>query len=138
MTTRRRDSSTLISRLSKQYDTDAIADQLVAIYDKHYTEEEIKACFSSSAHLLDRKSPQKCRRFLKKCSFNSQRVRSGGSRAWQEFHAQNSDSQAKQTPLLDVGAGNKARIPMVRTQQAQADPQQPDPAYLDSLVCEFY
>src|SRR5207247_9475320 len=31
-----------LAAFQKQYDTDAIADQLVAIYDKHYTDEEIK------------------------------------------------------------------------------------------------
>src|SRR5256885_8737395 len=85
-----------LAAFQKQYDTDAIADQLVAIYDKHYTEEEIKGMLQFFGSPLGQKVAAEMPKISKEVQLATRNVSGQAARAaWQEFHVQNSDSQAK-------------------------------------------
>ena len=85
-----------LAAFQKQYDTDAIADQLVAIYDKHYTDEEIKGMLQFFGSPLGQKVAAEMPKISKEVQLATRNVSGQAARAaWQEFHAQNSDSQAK-------------------------------------------
>jgi len=114
-----------LAAFQKQYDTDAIADQLVAIYDKHYTEEEIKGMLQFFGSPLGQKVAAEMPKISKEVQLATRNVSGQAARAaWQEFHAQNSDSQAKH-PFAGRRRWQKGQNSDGSTQQAQADPQQP-------------
>jgi hypothetical protein len=80
----------------KQYDADALADQLVVIYDKHYTGEEIKGMLQFFGSPVGQKVAAEMPKISKEVQLASRNVAGQAARAaWQEFHAQNSDSPAK-------------------------------------------
>ena len=114
-----------LAAFQKQYDTDAIADQLVAIYDKHYTEEEIKGMLQFFGSPLGQKVAAEMPKISKEGQLATRNVSGQAARAaWQEFHAQNSDSQAKHA-FAGRRRWQQGQNPDGSTQQAQADPQQP-------------
>ena len=80
----------------KQYDADALADQLVAIYDKHYTDEEVKGMLQFFGSPLGQKVAAEMPKISKEVQLATRNVAGQAARnAWQEFHAQNSDAPAK-------------------------------------------
>jgi len=80
----------------KQYDADALADQLVAIYDKHYTDEEVKGMLQFFGSPLGQKVAAEMPKISKEVQLATRNVAGQAARtAWQEFHAQNSDSPTK-------------------------------------------
>ena len=114
-----------LAAFQKQYDTDAIADQLVAIYDKHYTEEEIKGMLQFFGSPLGQKVAAEMPKISKEVQLATRNVSGQAARAaWQEFHAQNLDSQAKH-PFAGRRRWQQGQNSDGSTQQAQADPQQP-------------
>ena len=111
-----------LAAFQKQYDTDAIADQLVAIYDKHYTDEEIKGMLQFFGSPLGQKVAAEMPKISKEVQLATRNVSGQAARAaWQEFHVQNSDSQAKRP----FAGRRRWQNPDGSNQQAQADPQQP-------------
>jgi len=109
----------------KQYDADAIADQLVAIYDKHYTDEEIKGMLQFFGSPLGQKVALEMPKISKEVQLATRNVSGQAARAaWQEFHAQNSDPQAKRA-FAGRRRWQQSQNPDGSNQQAQADPQQP-------------
>jgi len=114
-----------LAAFQKQYDTDAIADQLVAIYDKHYTDEEIKGMLQFFGSPLGQKVAAEMPKISKEVQLATRNVSGQAARAaWQEFHAQNSDSQAKRT-FAGRRRWQQGQNPGGSNQLAQADPQQP-------------
>ena len=68
----------------------------VAIYDKHYTGEEIKCMLQFFGSPLGQKVAAEMPKSSKEAQLATRNVSGQAARAaWQEFHAQNSDSQAK-------------------------------------------
>jgi len=109
----------------KQYDADAIADQLVAIYDKHYTADEIKGMLQFFGSPLGQKVAAEMPKISKEVQLATRNASGQAARAaWQEFHAQNSDSQAKR-PFAGRRRWQQSQNNDGSNQQAQADPQQP-------------
>jgi len=116
-----------LAAFQKQYDTTQSPINSSPSTTNITLKRKSRACFSSSAHLLDRKSPQKCED-SKEVQLATRNVSGQAARAaWQEFHAQNSDSQAKH-PFAGRRRWQQGQNSDGSTQQAQADPQQPDPA----------
>jgi len=109
----------------KQYDADAIADQLVAIYDKHYTDEEIKGMLQFFGSPLGQKVAAEMPKISKEVQLATRNMSGQAARtAWQEFHAQTPDLQAKRT-FAGRRRWQQGQNPGGSNQQAQANSQQP-------------
>jgi hypothetical protein len=109
----------------KQYDADTLADQLVAVYDKHYTEEEIKGMLQFFGSPLGQKVAAEMPKISKEVQLATRNVSGQAARAaWQEFHAQNSDSPAKR-PFAGRRRWQQGQNQDDSNKQAQAGSQQP-------------
>src|SRR5262249_36838734 len=76
-----------------KFDVDALTEQLVVIYDKHYTEEEIKGLLQFYGSPLGQKTAAEMPRISKEIQVADRTLSSQAAReAWQEFHAQNGNS----------------------------------------------
>jgi len=74
----------------KKFDVDALNNQLVVIYDKHYTEEEIKGLLQFYGSPLGQKTAAEMPKISKEIQLADRTLSSQATRdAWQEFHAQN-------------------------------------------------
>ena len=109
----------------KQYDADALADQLVTIYDKHYSNEEIKGMLQFFGSPLGQKVAVEMPKISKEVQLATRNASGQAARAaWQEFHAQNSDSPAKR-PFASRRRWQQGQNQDNSNRQAQAASQQP-------------
>src|SRR5215813_5527740 len=109
----------------KKFDTDALNNQLVAIYDKHYTEEEIKGLLQFYGSPLGQKTAAEMSKISKEIQLADRALSTQAAReAWQEFHAQNSSGNPNRPfagrRRLQQGQ-NKSQSDA--NQQAQVQPQ---------------
>jgi hypothetical protein len=116
--------STYLAVFQKKFDADALADQLVIIYDKHYTEDEIKGLLQFYGSPLGQKVAGEMPSIAKEIQLADRTLTNQAAKeAWQEFHAQNSDANGKQRPFASrrrqQGQNNLSQ------QAAQAGSQQP-------------
>ncbi|HLZ13336.1 MAG TPA: DUF2059 domain-containing protein [Candidatus Acidoferrum sp.] len=106
----------------KQFDVDALADQLVVVYDKHYSDDEIKGMLQFFGSPLGQKVAMEMPTISKEVQLATRNVSAQAARAaWQEFHAQNTDSQGKRP----FAGRRKWQNQDGSNQQAQANAQQP-------------
>ena len=99
----------------KKFDVDAVTGQLVAIYDKHYSDEEIKGLLQFYGSPLGQKTAAEMPKISREIQLADRTFSSQAAReAWQEFHAQNSGS----APNRPFGGRH-------RWQQGQSKPNQP-------------
>ena len=107
----------------KKFDADALADQLVTIYDKHYTADEIKGLLQFYGSPLGQKVAMEMSKMSKEIQLADRTITNQAAKeAWQEFHAQNGDANGKR-PF-----GGRRRLQQqnnANQQSAQADSQQP-------------
>jgi hypothetical protein len=110
----------------KKFDADAVADQLVTIYDKHYTAEEIKGLLQFYGSPLGQKVATELPKISKEIQLTDRTITNQAAKeAWQEFHAQNGDTNGKR-PLAGRRRWQQGQPPNNSNQQsAQADSQQP-------------
>ena len=116
--------NTYLAVFQKKFDADAIANELVTIYDKHYSEDEIKGLLQFYGSPLGQKVAGEMPRIAKEIQLADRTLANQAAKeAWQEFHAQNSDANGKQRPFASrrrqQGPNNASR------QTAQAASQQP-------------
>src|SRR5215475_1523305 len=77
----------------KKFDVDALTEQLVVIYDKHYSEDEIKGLLQFYGSPLGQKTAAEMPKISKEIQVADRTLSSQAAReAWQEFHAQNGNS----------------------------------------------
>ena len=109
----------------KKFDADALADQLVVIYDKHYSGEEIKGLLQFYGSPLGQKVAAELPKISKEVQ---QSVRSLSNQAakdaWQEFHAENGDANGKRQ-FAGRRRWQQGQQNSPAQQSAQADSQQP-------------
>jgi hypothetical protein len=80
----------------KKFDADALADQLVTIYDKHYTAEEIKGLLQFYGSPLGQKVATELPKISKEIQLADRTITNQAAKeAWQEFHAQNGEANGK-------------------------------------------
>jgi hypothetical protein len=111
----------------KKFDADALADQLVVIYDKHYTEEEIKGLLQFYGSPLGQKTAAEMPKISKEIQLADLTLSSQAAReAWQEFHAQSANSNPNR-PFAGRRRWQQGQNQNQNNsnQQAQAAPQQP-------------
>ncbi|HWZ96197.1 MAG TPA: DUF2059 domain-containing protein [Candidatus Dormibacteraeota bacterium] len=110
----------------KKFDADALADQLVVIYDKHYTDEEIKGLLQFYGSPLGQKVAAELPKISKEIQLADRTISNQAAKeAWQEFHAQNSDSNGKH-PFAGRRRWQQGQQQSNSNQQAaQADSRQP-------------
>lgn len=74
----------------KKYDADALSDQLVVIYDKHYTDDEIKGLLQFFGSPLGQKVAAESPKISKEMQLAIRNSSAQAAReAWQEIHAEN-------------------------------------------------
>lgn len=110
----------------KKFDADALADQLVIIYDKHYTAEEIKGLMQFYGSPLGQKVAAEMPKMTKEIQLADRTITNQAAKeAWQEFHAQNGDTNGKK-PFGGRRRWQQGQQQNNSSQQsAQADSQQP-------------
>lgn len=111
----------------KKFDVDALNDQLVAIYDKHYTNEEIKGLLQFYGSPLGQKTAAEMPKISKEIQLADRTLSAQAAReAWQEFHSQNPGSNPNR-PFAGRRHWQQGqnRNQNNSNQQAQANPQQP-------------
>ena len=109
----------------KKFDVDALADQLVVIYDKHYTDEEIKGLLQFYGSPLGQKVAAEMPRISKEIQQADRTLSSQAAKeAWQEFHAQNADSSQGKRQFAGRRRWQQGQPQANSNQQSQAYPQQ--------------
>lgn len=111
----------------KKFDVDALNDQLVGIYDKHYTEEEIKGLLQFYGSPLGQKAAAEMPKISKEIQQADRTLSTQAAReAWQEFHAQNPNANPNR-PFAGRRRWQQGQNQNQNNsnQQAQASPQQP-------------
>lgn len=110
----------------KKFDVDSLNDQLVAIYDKHYTGDEIKGLLQFYGSPLGQKTAAEMPKISKEIQLADRTLSGQAAReAWQEFHAQNPNG----TPNRPFAGRRRWQQGQNQNQnganqQAQAQPQQ--------------
>src|SRR5215813_12974626 len=109
----------------KKFDVDALNNQLVVIYDKHYTDGEIKGLLQFYGSPLGQKTAAEMPKISKEIQLADRTLSSQAARdAWQEFHAQNPNANPNR-PFAghrrwQLGQNQNQKD---ANQQAQAQPQ---------------
>src|SRR5215813_4768094 len=92
--------SSYLAVFQKKFDSDALADQLVTIYDKHYTDEEIKGLLQFYGSPLGQKVAAEMPKISKEIQLADRALTNQAAKeAWQEFHAQNGDASQGKRPF---------------------------------------
>jgi uncharacterized protein len=126
------------AEFQKRFDADAVTTQLVGIYDKHFTDDEIRGLLEFYGSPLGQKVAEEMPKISREIQMTTRTASGQAARlAWQEVHAQYPNAGENSRPFATrrggVGANAASRPPAaqpagtqpVGTQQAQADPQQP-------------
>ena len=109
----------------KKFDADALNEQLVVIYDKHYAAEEIKGLLQFYGSPLGQKAAAEMPKISKEIQLADRTLSAQAAReAWQEFHAQNSSSTPNR-PFAGRRRWQQGQNQNNSNQQAQAASQQP-------------
>ena len=109
----------------KKFDVDALNDQLVAIYDKHYTADEIKGLLQFYGSPLGQKTATEMPKISKEIQLADRTLSTEAAReAWQEFHAQNPNANPNRPfPSRRRWQQGQNQNRTDANQQAQAQPQ---------------
>jgi len=119
-------TNSYLSVFQKKFDADALADQLVTIYDKHYSEDEIRGLLQFYGSPLGQKVAGEMPKITKEIQLADRTLTNQAAKeAWQEFHAQNSDANGKQRPFAARRRRQQSQQNNSNQQAAQADSQQP-------------
>jgi uncharacterized protein len=121
-------ADTFAASFQRKYDPDALMEQLVGIYDKHYTGEEIKGLLQFYGSPVGQKAAAEMPKITREIQAATRAISNQAAReAWQELKAENPGAAQGGRPL----AGRR-RAPLGQNQpranypqQAQSDPQQP-------------
>ena len=114
-----------LATFQKKFDADSLADQLVTIYDKHYTGEEIKGLLQFYGSPLGQKAAAEMPKISKEIQLaNRALTNQAAKEAWQEFHAQNGDTQGKH-PFAGRRRWQQSQAQNNSNQTAQSDSRQP-------------
>ena len=116
------------AEFQKKFDADAVTTQLVGIYDKHFTEDEIKDLLEFYGSPTGQKVASEMPKITREVQLTVRTASGQAARqAWQEIHAQNANGGENAHPF-----GPRRRNPngngqpqAAGSQQVQADSQQP-------------
>src|SRR5262249_28270378 len=109
----------------KKYDVDGLADQLVVIYDKHYTDDEIKGMLQFFGSPLGQKVAAEMPKISKEVQLAVRNASGQAAReAWQEFHAENGASNPNR-PFAGRRRWQQGQNQPPSNQSAEASTRQP-------------
>ena len=130
-----------LAEFQKKFDADAVTNQLVGIYDKHFTEDEIKDLLEFYGSPLGQKVAAEMTRISREAQVATRTASAQAARlAWQDFRREGALLGAQQGSVPNAGENfralnNRRRNPNANvptaqpqpagTQQAQGDSQQP-------------
>lgn len=113
----------------KKFDADAVTGQLVGIYDKHFTEEEIKGLLEFYGSPLGQKVASEMPKLNREVQFTVRQASNQAARqAWQDLRADRPNAAENARPQgarrRGFGGNTQSQQPVAQ-QQAQADSSQP-------------
>jgi hypothetical protein len=121
-------ADTFANDFQKKYDPDALMDLLVKIYDKHYTDEEIKGLMQFYGSPVGQKAALEMPKITREIQAATRAISNQAAKeAWQELRAENPGAAQGVRPFAGRRRGQfgQNQPPAGGTQQAQSDPQQP-------------
>jgi hypothetical protein len=111
-----------LAEFQKKFDSDAVAGQLVGIYDKHFTDEEIKGLLEFYGSPLGQKVAAEMPKIVRETQQATRFASTQAARqAWQELRAQYPAENPR--PLAARRRSPLVNTQPAETQQAFADPQ---------------
>lgn len=120
-----------LGAFQKKFDADAVNGQLVGIYDRHFTEEEIKGLLEFFGSPLGQKVATEMPKVSREIQFAARSASNQAARlAWQDLRSEypNAGGAPRTVPARrrNFAANGQAQPPQeASTQQAQANAQQP-------------
>jgi len=119
-------AETFAADFQQNYDPNALMEQLVTVYDKHYTDQEIKGLLQFYGSPLGQKAAAEMPKISREIQTATQAISTQAAReAWQQLKAQNPGAAQGAHPFggRRRGAGRQQQPLANGDQQAQANPQ---------------
>ncbi len=118
------------AEFQKKFDADAVTTQLVGIYDKHFTEDQIKDLLEFYGSPLGQKVAAEMPKISREVQMTMRTASGQAARqAWQEVHAQYPNDRENSRPFAarrrSPNANGQGQPQPADAQQAQASSQQP-------------
>ncbi|HUI75978.1 MAG TPA: DUF2059 domain-containing protein [Candidatus Acidoferrum sp.] len=121
-------ANSFAASFQKDYDPDALLNQLVVIYDKHYTDEDIKGLLQFYGSPLGQKSAAEMPKISKEVQAAVRTVSNQAAReAWQQLRAENPGATQGTRPFAGRRRWQQGQTqtPSANSQQTQSDSSQP-------------
>jgi hypothetical protein len=121
-------AATFAASFQESYDADAALDQLVRIYDKHFSEEEIKGLLQFYGSPLGQKVAAEMPKISRELQTGTRSLRNEAVRqAWQQVKAENPSALQGTKPFAARRHSQQGRTQPANdnSQQAQSAPSQP-------------
>jgi hypothetical protein len=114
-----------VAAYQKRFDADTALDQLITVYDKHFSDDEIKGLLQFYGSPLGQKTAAEMPKISREIQLaNRTLANQAAKETWQQLRADNPDAQQKR-PLAARHRWQQAPAPGAVNQKAQADSQQP-------------
>ena len=117
-----------LAEFQKKFDADAVTGQLVGIYDKHFTDDEIRGLLEFYGSPLGQKLASEMPKISREAQMTARTASSQAARlAWQDLRAEypNAGENVRPTGTRRHAVVANSQAKPVATQQALADSQQP-------------
>jgi hypothetical protein len=117
-----------LAEFQKKFDTDAVAGQLVGIYDKHFTDDEIKGLLEFYGSPLGQKVAAEMPKIGREAQMTSRTASNQAARlAWQDLRAEypSAGESPRGSTTRRRNSGLRVQSQPAGTEQALADSQQP-------------
>jgi uncharacterized protein len=117
-----------LAEFQKKFDVDVVTGQLVGIYDKHFTDDEIKGLLEFYGSPLGQKVAAEMPKIGREAQMTTRTASNQAARlAWQDLRAEypSAGENLRGTGARRRNSGVRAQSQPAGTQQALADPQQP-------------
>jgi len=121
-------ANSFAASFQKDYDPDVLLNQLVVIYDKHYTDEDIKGLLQFYGSPLGQKSAAEMPKITKEVQAAVRTVSNQAAReAWQQLRAENPGATQGARPFAGRRRWQQGQTqpPADNSQQSQSDSSQP-------------
>jgi len=114
------------AEFQKKFDADAVTGQLVGIYDKHFTEDEIRGLLEFYGSPLGQKVASETPKISREMQLTLRQASNQAARqAWQDLRSDRPNAADHSRPLGARRRGFASNAGQAPQQQAQADSSQP-------------
>jgi len=123
-------SNAYLAEFHKRFDADAVTDQLVGIYDRHFNDEEIRGLLEFYGSPLGQKAATEMPKISRELQLATRTASSQAAHlAWQDLREEYPGATGNPRPVparrRDFSGSRPAQPQSSATQQAQADSSQP-------------